>query len=163
MENNFNNIIQSIYSNSAVWISGSYGTGKTALLKNIESYFKKENFEVKPIYIEPMEKLNNFLIQIFEPIKLNINVESNYDLNLNQLMESLYDNHKKGLVLLIDEFENILALDHKIVNSILNLIQIITEFILNHSNIYLIIFSHELSEKLDKLTKLKERFVKINL
>ena len=39
MENNFDDIIESVLNNSAVWISGPYGAGKTHILYQIKDYF----------------------------------------------------------------------------------------------------------------------------
>ncbi len=141
MENNFDNIIESILSNSVVWFSGPYGMGKTSILNQIKEFFIEKNYEVKFCYVEPIDTLISFFNKITAPI-ININnKDHNFKLHLYQLLKIIIENQKNGFVIIIDELENWFRMDQ--IPSIGQFIQFLAEFALEHKNVILIISSND--------------------
>jgi len=144
MENNFDNIIESILSKSVVWFSGPYGMGKTSILNQIKEFFINRNYEVKFCYVESNDTLISFFKKIITPI-ININNnDQNFELLLNRLLEIISENQNNGFVIIIDELENwFKGMDPKQMDSIGKFIQFLTEFTFKHKNVFLIISSKD--------------------
>lgn len=145
MENNFDDIIESVLSKSAIWITGPYGSGKSSILYKIKEFFINNNYEVKFCYGEPNETLISFFNRITPPI-ININNnDRNFELYLNRLLKIIRENQKNGFVMLIDELENwFRGMEHKQIESIGRFIQFLAESALKHKDVFLILSSPEI-------------------
>jgi len=144
MENNFNDIIDLVLINSAIWISGPYGSGKSHLLNQLREFFMDENYEVRSFYVEGNETLVSFFNKITNPI-ININnPDQDFDLYLNRLLKIIRQNQKKGFVVIIDELGNLFGgKDHNQIDAIVRFIQLLAEFALEHKDVFLIISSKD--------------------
>ncbi len=145
MNNNFDDIIESVLSKSAIWITGAYGIGKSHLLNQLKEFFIEKNYEVKFCYAEPNDTLISFFNKITAPI-ININNnDQDFELHLSRLLEIISENQKNGFVILIDELESWLkGMEHEQIDSIGRFIQFLAEFALRHKNVILIISSNEI-------------------
>jgi len=163
MAANLRRIIESILKNSAVWISGPYGSGKTTILYKIKNYYESKNYDVRFCYVEPSDTPANLFY------KISSRREQNFERFLNQLLEKITEKHKEGLVIIIDELENAFnVMDDKNMNQISQFIQNLTEFIfknnsLENKSVFLIISSQELFFKDNYLMRILNKLNKIHI
>ncbi|KKM89784.1 hypothetical protein LCGC14_1245210 [marine sediment metagenome] len=163
MENNFDDIIESVLTNSAVWISGTYGTGKSHILNQLREFFIDKNYEVRSFNVESNETLVNFFNKITTPI-ININNnDQDFELHLSRLLETISESQKNGLVMLIDELEFWFSgMEHER----RMFIQLLAEFAIQHKNVFLIIASSKdisIGENNNFRNGFKDRFHEIRL
>ena len=138
MENNFDDISESVLSKSAIWISGPYGSGKLHILNQLREFFIAKNYEVRSFFVEPNETLVSFFNKITTPI-ININNnDQDFELHLSRLLETISESQKNGFVMLIDELEFWFSgMEHER----RMFIQLLAEFAIQHKNVFLIIAS----------------------
>lgn len=168
METNFDDIIESVLSKSAIWISGPYGSGKSHILNQLREFFIDRNYEVRSFYAESNETLVSFFNKITAPI-ININNnDQNFELHLNRLFKIISENQKNGFVIIIDELENwfisLLGMDHKQIDSIARFIRFLAEFTLKHKDVILIISSKDkipIGRNFNSLNRIKDKIHEI--